>query len=160
MQGGFPRPWGCWSVGAAAQNREAGVAGCLLSGSSWETAGPLWPTLAHYVPLWPTMVHISAPAQATVPSRGQVATIPAAVLKARRIKLYSRTSIFGSQYFQSEMLTGAAGRWCHTAGPVFYTSVPRVRSALGSTGFDERVPRVVALLVTIWLQTRLCALWE
>lgn len=139
---------------AAAQNREAGVAGCLLSGSSWETT-------ARYGPLRSTMGHISAPAQATVPSGGQVAAIPAAVLKARRIKLCSRTSIFGSQYFQSEMLTGAAGRWRHTAGSVFYTSVPRVRPALGSTGFDERVPRVVvALLVTIWLQTRLCALWE
>lgn len=91
-----------------------------------------------------------------MPSGGQIATSPAAVLKARRIKLCSRTSIFGSQYFQNVTLTGGAGR-LHAAGSLF--SVPRVRSALGSTGFDERVPRVVALLVAIWLQ-RLCALWE
>lgn len=65
---------------------------------------------AHNDSQWPTMGHISAPAQATVHSGGQVATVPAAVLKASRIKLCSRTSIFGSQYFQNEMLTGEAGQ--------------------------------------------------
>lgn len=97
-------------MGAPAQNQEAGVAGCLL----------VWVFLGNRRP---TVGHVPAPAQATVPSGGQVATSPAAVLKARRIKLCSRTSIFGSQYFQNVTLTGGAGR-LHAAGSLF--SVPRV----------------------------------
>ena len=104
------------------------------------------------------MGHIPAPAQATVPSGGQVTTAPAAVMKDR-IMLCWRTSIFGSQYFQNEIPTEEPGGRLPTAGSMFCTSVPRVGSSLGSTGFDERVPRVVALLVTIWLR-KLCALRE
>lgn len=84
-----------------------------------------------------------------MPSGGRAAAAPAAVLKARRIKL-SWSSIFSSQYFQNELLKGAA-RWLgkgpglRTAGSLFLglnlLLAPRCWSLLHR--FDERVPRGV-----------------
>lgn len=71
-------------------------------------------------------VHI--PAQVTVTPRGRVAVAPAAGLKARRIKLCSRTSIFGFQRFQGEMLTGAAGGSSEDLGALCRILVPQLCS--------------------------------
>lgn len=100
--------------GATARNGEAGVAVASALGFPRKLR-------AHHSLPWPAIAHGPAPAQATVPSGGRAAAAPATVLKARRIKLCWRRSIFGSQYFQNELLTRAAG-WLgkgpghHTAG--------------------------------------------